>query len=134
MATLVVLLFPQEIRFDLLCLPQHDIWPICPGNGIYDILRGSFAGNLHEVRYRLDEELHLPGLRACNPHRLAPTLWDVVAVFAIEGRHLGRSRFVAEVASDPEGTVWPTAATDTDTLAVTVQNLRLEAILDRPCL
>lgn len=58
----------------------------------------------------------------------------MVAVITVEGRNLGRAGFVTEVAPNPEGTVRPAAATDTDTLAVTVQDLGLEALLDGPCL
>jgi len=55
-------------------------------------------------------------------------------VVTIESCNLGRAGFVTEVAADPEGTTRPAAASDTDTLAVTVQDPRLEALLDSPCL
>lgn len=68
----------------------------------------------------MDEELQLSGLRSCYPHLLTPTLRDVVAVVAIKGRDFGRARFITEIAPYSEGTVRPTAATDTNPLAVAV--------------
>ena len=69
-----------------------------------------------------------------DPYSLVRIILDVGAVVSLQRRDLRLAVFVVEVASDSELTVRATAATDTNTLAVAVKDLRLEAGFDGPYL
>lgn len=53
---------------------------------------------------------------------------------SVESSDLCLASFVIEITSDPERTVWTTAATNANTFTVTVEDLGLKAVLNCPCL